>query len=334
MAKANKYVDLFADALEEKTDENSTKSSTEMNHTRQVKRMERKTVPVSRIRKNPLNTFDCSEDEKFQDLLKGVERLGVTTEDIICQPEDEEGFYDIISGERRWMALQKANVERTAIKVLPERVTGSNEVVEIMNANSGRRGDYPYDIPRGLKLLYKLLEEEGITDPEEQKRIAREKLTISSDRSFRNYHLLSQLPDDIMLMGSGPNRYFTRDNGLLLASALTSEENRKFGEEAMERLREVAALDASINTKKSNCNKIIAELKQKIDRKANRTAAAKKPNAYATVKKIGKLASIEEYDLPKRKEEKEKMRMLIDSSMQFLTALKSKLEEGESNPND
>lgn len=292
-------------------------------------RMVRKTVKVNKIKRNPLNRFNLSEDEKYRDLVKGVERLGEAMEDIICQPPNEDGDYYIISGERRWMALKKAGIEETAIKIIPQRITGSNEIIEIMNANSGRRGDYPYDIPRSLKDLYAMLHAEGVTDKQQQKEIAFKKLNISSERTFRNYHALSELPVDIL--EAGRSGYITRDEGLALSAALSNENSVTLGEETAALIVKIAASDETTEAKTEMCKKAIAEMKKKLGRREKREAAKKKPNIYLSIKKIGELASIEDYTMPKRTEEKEKMKALIESSIEFLYAVKEKLEEKEKN---
>lgn len=330
MAKAKKgFGDLFEDAMNDTSDDiSATEPAIQTRKVgRGAGRMVRKTVLVSKIKRNPLNRYNLSRDEKYMDLIKGIERLGGAMEDIICQPEDEEGFYYIISGERRWLALQEAGVEETPIKIVPERVTGSDELVEIMNANSGRRGDYPYDIPRSLKDYYALLAEEGITDTQEQKEMAWQKLSISSERTFRNYNALSELPVDVL--EAGRSGYLTRDEGLALSAALSNEKGKSLGEETAARIIEIAASDDSTEIKTKKCKNAIADMSKKLNRKAERAETLKKPNVYSAIKRIGKLTTIEEYSMPRRKEEKEKMRALIETSIEFLNSVREKLEESE-----
>ena len=284
--------------------------------------MSRKTVKVSDIVPNPLNNFDMAEDEDFKDLLEGVKAAGTTNEEILCQPADEDGKYTIISGERRWTALTKAGIETTAIKVLPNRLTGADEIVAIMTHNMGRRSNKPYDIPLGLVNLYDALEKTGITDSAQKKETAKEKLKITSERTFSNYNKLATLPVDILK--AGQKELLTRDDGLYLADALSKEETIKAGETALDDIREVIKKDAAHEKQVQEIKEILSRLKIGLTKKEKRETK-KNPSAFSVVKKISKLTKVENYELPSRKKEQEAMKELLNNSIEAMQKMREDL---------
>ena len=288
-------------------------------------RIIRKSVLVADIRPNPYNSFNMGRDEQYEDLLEGIKKNGAATEEILCQPEDENGIYYIISGERRWKALTEAGIEKTTIKVLPNRLTGSAEITEIMNANLGRRGTYPYDMPLGIHDLYEAFEKEGITDPSEKRNRAKENLRISSDRTFRNYNKLAELPRGILTIGR--DGLLTRDDGLFIADMLSSEEHCNFAKAAIEDIIKVGDSELSDDKKGEEIKIILTKLRRSTERKAERIAKEKKTAALSIAKKIDKLTSCSEYTLPKKPEQRQNMVEMLDKSLAFLQDLKNKLTE-------
>lgn len=288
-------------------------------------RMVRKTVSVDQIQPNPRNRFSMERDEDFLDLLNGIKANGQPTEDIVCQPADENGIYYIISGERRWMALQEAEIETTPVKILPSRVSGADEIAEIVNYNMGRRGNYPYDIPLSLYDYYRELEAQGITDKDEQLEMARKHINISVDRTLRNYHKLAQLPFEILKMGA--NKLLLRDDGLALYSAMSDENTTKFADEAIAKLLEINDQDVPKEEKALACKSAISEMKKKIAQKKKREEAKAEPQAMSLIRKMSKITSIGSYKLPTKKKDKDDLMQQIQTNIAFLQKLQEELED-------
>lgn len=290
-------------------------------------RAARKKVPIDKVRPNPFNTFNMSRDEQYEDLVHGMKKGREASDDILCQPEDENGIYYIISGERRWNASKEAGKEEVYIKILSTRIKGSMEVAEIVNQNGGRRKNYPYDIPLALKLMYKEFVKEGITDPDEQYKRARELITLAKDRTFANYHKLSQLPEDILKIGQ--EEHLNRDEGLFLADSMLNEAMKRFTEKAFETLREIAASEMDDEHKTAACKKVIKALHESVERKEKRDRKTM-PTAFSFVKKINTFAvNGGTYKLPTKKSQRENLQQMIDQNIEFLEEMKAKLLNGD-----
>lgn len=58
-------------------------------------------VPIERIKPSKWNTYDPTE---IQELAENIESIGLIHALCLCEP-DEEGFYEILAGERRYRAI-------------------------------------------------------------------------------------------------------------------------------------------------------------------------------------------------------------------------------------
>lgn len=66
-------------------------------------------IPVDVIRPNPQQPRERFDDEALDDLAASIREVGVL-QPIIVRPDDEEGRYVLVAGERRWRAAALADV--------------------------------------------------------------------------------------------------------------------------------------------------------------------------------------------------------------------------------
>lgn len=90
-------------------------------------------VPVNSIRPNPFQPRKSFSDESLQALASSVRELGVLQPIIVRPVEGEDGFYELIAGERRWRAAGLAGLELVPVLVqddVNDRLSLEQAVVE------------------------------------------------------------------------------------------------------------------------------------------------------------------------------------------------------------
>jgi ParB family chromosome partitioning protein len=152
-----------------------------------------RTVPIEQVtpgRFQPRRRFD---DDGLSSLAESIREKGVLQPILVRRADDHDGAYEIIAGERRWRAAQRAQLHEIPVLV---RTFEDNEALEIALIENIQRQDLtPLEEAEGYQ---RLIDDHGHT----QEVIAQ---TVGKSRSHvANTLRLLSLPDGVrMLVDSG-----------------------------------------------------------------------------------------------------------------------------------
>ena len=154
-----------------------------------TKNSETKRVSISDLTRNPYQPRETFNEFKLDELTNSIKKNGIIQPIAVRQKKSEPGKYEIVAGERRWLAAQKAGLHDIPVNVLDLSDVESLEVAIVENI---QRDDLnPVEEAKG----YKRLSEEFNYDHEN---IA--KLMSKSRSHVSNTLRLLTLPNDIIGM--------------------------------------------------------------------------------------------------------------------------------------
>ena len=254
---------LFGDETSEKT----------------IKNDETNRVSISDLIRNPYQPRETFNETKLEELANSIKKNGIIQPIAVRPNKSKVGKYEIVAGERRWLAAQKAGLHEIPVTVLDLSDVESLEVAIVENI---QRDDLnPIEEARG----YKRLSEEFNYDHEHIS-----KLMSKSRSHVSNTLRLLTLPEDIIGMleegtlTSGQARPLI---GLVNASEIAEEivaknysarkveylvkvkkdKNPKSNSydadviKAQDRIEKILGLKINIMNKKNNSGKIVIEYK-------------------------------------------------------------------------
>ena len=236
------------------------------------------TISISDLSRNPYQPRQYFSEEKLEELTNSIKKNGIIQPIAVRSNKIENGKYEIIAGERRWIAAQRAGLHEIPVRILDLSDVESLEVAIVENI---QRDDLnPVEEARG----YKRLNEEFKYDHE-----SISKLMSKSRSHISNTLRLLTLPADVIAMleegtlTSGQARPLI---GISNASAiaeeivsknysarkveyLTRNKKNKNGEKrvdtnilkAQEKIEKMLGLRVNILNKKNNSGKVIIEYK-------------------------------------------------------------------------
>ena len=242
-----------------------------------IKDNETKRVSISDLTRNPYQPRETFNEAKLEELTNSIKKNGIIQPIAVRSSKSESGKYEIVAGERRWLAAQKAGLHDIPVTVLELSDVESLEVAIVENI---QRDDLnPVEEARG----YKRLSEEFNYDHENIS-----KLMSKSRSHVSNTLRLLTLPQDVISMleegtlTSGQARPLI---GLSNASSIAEEivtknysarkveyivKSKKSVKEkpydaniikAQERIEKILGLKVNILNKKNNSGKITIEYK-------------------------------------------------------------------------
>ncbi len=234
-------------------------------------------VLISDLSRNPYQPRETFNEAKLEELANSIKKNGIIQPIAVRLNKSESGKYEIVAGERRWLAAQKAGLHDIPVTVLELSDVESLEVAIVENI---QRDDLnPVEEARG----YKRLSEEFNYDHENIS-----KLMSKSRSHVSNTLRLLTLPQDIISMleegtlTSGQARPLI---GLSNASSIAEEivaknysarkieyivKSQKNIKEkpydaniikAQERIEKILGLKVNIINKKNNSGKVTIEYK-------------------------------------------------------------------------
>ena len=236
------------------------------------------TVSISDLSRNPYQPRQNFSEEKLEELANSIKKNGIIQPIAVRPNKSENGKYEIVAGERRWLAAQRAGLHEIPVTILDLSDVESLEVAIVENI---QRDDLnPVEEARG----YKRLIEEFEYDHE-----SISKLMSKSRSHVSNTLRLLTLPADVISMleegtlSSGQARPLI---GITNASSIAEEivsknysarkveyltRNKKgnFKEKqvdaniikAQERIEKILGLKINILNKKNNSGKIVIQYK-------------------------------------------------------------------------
>ena len=236
-------------------------------------------VSISDLSRNPYQPRQNFKEEKLEELSNSIRKNGIIQPIAVRPNKKEAGKYEIVAGERRWIAAQRAGLHEIPVRILELSDVESLEVAIVENI---QRDDLnPIEEARG----YKRLNEEFKYDHENIS-----KLMSKSRSHVSNTLRLLTLPKDVIAMleegtlTSGQARPLI---GISNASSIAEEivsknysarkveylvKNKKGSRskdknidtnilKAQEKIEKILGLKVYISNKKNNSGKITIEYK-------------------------------------------------------------------------
>ena len=233
------------------------------------------TVSISDLSRNPYQPRQHFSEQKLEELANSIKQNGVIQPIAVRQSKSDINKYEIVAGERRWLAAQRAGLHEIPVNILELSDLESLEVAIVENI---QRDDLsPIEEARG----YKRLSDEFKYDHENIS-----KLMSKSRSHISNTLRLLTLPKDVVAMleeGSLTSGQARPLVGLANASSIAEEivaknysarkveylvkgkkvsKNKKNNYDvniykAQERIEKILGLKVAIVNKKNNSGKII-----------------------------------------------------------------------------
>ena len=236
-------------------------------------------VSIGDLSRNPYQPRQFFNESKLEELTSSIKKNGIIQPIAVRPKKDEPGKYEIVAGERRWLAAQKAGLHNIPVNILDLSDVESLEVAIVENI---QRDDLsPIEEARG----YKRLSDEFKYDHESISRL------MSKSRShISNTLRLLTLPVDVISMieegtlTSGQarpligisnassiaeeivsNNYSARKVEYLVKSKKNSK-SKKINKDAnilkaQEKIEKKLGLKVNISNKKDNSGRIVIEYK-------------------------------------------------------------------------
>ena len=131
------------------------------------------TLPISKVEPRKEQPREYFDEQALQDLSESIAQYGVI-QPIVARKLDN-GFYQIIAGERRWRASRLAGLTEVPVRVIEadDRRTAELALVE----NLQREDLNPIEEAKGYKTL---MEEYGLTQEETAKSVGRSRPAITN----------------------------------------------------------------------------------------------------------------------------------------------------------
>jgi ParB family chromosome partitioning protein len=94
-------------------------------------------VPIELVRSNNLNPRKSFNEQELEDLVRSISEKGIL-QPVVVRPVGEGATYQIVAGERRWRAAQRAGLHTIPVLV---RELSDKEVLEIAIIENVQRAD-------------------------------------------------------------------------------------------------------------------------------------------------------------------------------------------------
>ena len=82
------------------------------------KKLETNKVPITDIKRNKFQPRKNFDKESLEDLSNSIKEQGVIQPIVVRPDKESSGKYEIIAGERRWLASQKAGLSEVPVVIL------------------------------------------------------------------------------------------------------------------------------------------------------------------------------------------------------------------------
>jgi len=128
--------------------------------------------PIETIEPNPLQPRQEFKDRAIEELARSIKEKGVITPVLVSKTKNG---YQLIAGERRWRAAQKAGLEEIPVVIKETSPTESLELAIIENIH--RQDLNPIEEAQAYK---KLLEDKDSTQELIAKRVGKDRSTIAN----------------------------------------------------------------------------------------------------------------------------------------------------------
>ena len=236
-------------------------------------------VAISELTRNPYQPRQIFNEVKLEELSQSIKKNGIIQPIAVRQNKSNSEKYEIVAGERRWLAAQRAGLHEIPVNILDLSDVESLEVAIVENV---QRDDLsPIEEARG----YKRLSDEFKYDHD-----SISKLMSKSRSHISNTLRLLTLPSDVIVMleegtlTTGQARpliglvnasaiaeeivtknYSARKVEYLVKSKKNSNSNKRNQDanliKTQERIEKILGLKINILNKKNNSGRILIEYK-------------------------------------------------------------------------
>jgi ParB family chromosome partitioning protein len=153
------------------------------------KKNENNKIPISDLSRNPYQPRQKFDQVKLEELTKSIKKNGIIQPIAVRPKKLESGKYEIVAGERRWLAAQQAGLHEIPVNILD---LSDGESLEVAIVENIQRDDLnPIEEARGYKRLF----DEFKYDHENIS-----KLMSKSRSHISNTLRLLTLPEDVISM--------------------------------------------------------------------------------------------------------------------------------------
>ena len=148
-------------------------------------------LDVDRLQPNPDQPRTTMDDARRDELSRSIEVAGVI-QPIVVRPLDDDRF-EIVAGERRWRAAQRAGLHHVPVVV---RDVSDEKLLQVaLVENLQRENLNPIEEAEGYR---QLITQHGLTQDAVAKAVGKDRATVA------NYVRLLQLPSEVQAeLGSG-----------------------------------------------------------------------------------------------------------------------------------
>lgn len=140
--------------------------------------------PIEKIRPNPMQPRQNIRDESLRGLAASIKAKGILQPLLVTE---EDGFYQIIAGERRWRAAQKAGLKKVPVIL---RDADRRDVLELALIENIQREDLN---PVEEALAYRRFSRDlGLSQAQIAQKVGKDRSTVA------NLLRILNLPEDIL----------------------------------------------------------------------------------------------------------------------------------------
>jgi ParB family chromosome partitioning protein len=154
-----------------------------------IEKNETNKVSISDLSRNPYQPRQAFNEARLEELSNSIKKNGIIQPIAVRPSKSESNKYEIVAGERRWIAAQRAGLHEIPVNILDLSDVESLEVAIVENIQ--REDLSPIEEARG----YKRLSEEFKYDHE-----SISKLMSKSRSHISNTLRLLTLPEDVISM--------------------------------------------------------------------------------------------------------------------------------------
>ena len=79
-------------------------------------------VAISDLSRNPFQPREVFNENKMDELTNSIKKNGVIQPIAVRPNKSEPGKFEIVAGERRWIAAQKAGLHEIPVNVLDKKI--------------------------------------------------------------------------------------------------------------------------------------------------------------------------------------------------------------------
>jgi len=241
-------------------------------------------VPLQRIEPRQEQPRTVFEQDKIDELADSIREHGILSPLMVRSIDD--GFYQIIAGERRWRAARAAGLDEVPVRIV---VACDKSALELAMVENLQREDLsPIEEARGYRAL---MEEFGMTQEEIAQRVSKSRPAVAN--ALRLLSLPAELKE-LVLRGE-----LSAGSARALLALKSDETMRAAGRTAVNNgmsVREVESLVRKLErTKSKSAKRSIAEVDYLLDAQNRLTEALGRRVTIKQGKGKGKI-EIEFYD--------------------------------------